>query len=93
LIFDRIGGARHAALAVVVDQEIAGEPRQPNLERAFACPEALQRLKYAQKHLLRDILSLPIRAGETETNSIHASRMKPDQVLPGCFFAAQTAFD
>jgi len=92
LIFDRFARARRPALAAVVNQKIAGEPRQLYLKRTFARAEALQRLEHAQKYFLRDVLRLAIGACEAVTDSVDALAVQAYEVLPSGFIAAQAPF-
>ena len=71
--------------AVVIDQQISGKPVQPDGERTFAGPEALQGLKNTEKNLLRQVLRLFRSSREAITHGVDAARMQADQLFPSGF--------
>jgi hypothetical protein len=52
----------------MIDQQIPGQPGQPDNEQSFAGPKASQVLEYSQEHVLREILGFRIAIGETITD-------------------------
>jgi hypothetical protein len=75
----------------MIDQQIPGQPGQPNNEQPLARPEALQVLEHPQEDVLRQILRPRIAIGETVTNRVHTPGVHPHQVFPSGFLAAQAA--
>src|ERR1039457_6399159 len=78
-----------ARAPVIIDQQIARQPRQPGCKSAFRRPERFQRPVDAQEHLLGEILRLAVLPGKTIAKPINAAGVGSDQTLPGGFVAAQ----
>ena len=93
LLFNSVGYPVLLGSAIVIYQQIPGQPAQPDRERTFACPEAPERLEYAQKHFLGKILRLALLVCKAIADRVHTPGMGFDQLFPGALFSAQAALN
>src|SRR5437867_5726582 len=93
LIFDRISEPLLPGTAVMIDQKVTAQPRQPRDERAFRRAVTLERPKHAQENVLRQILRLGVAPGEAVAQPVDPARVQPDQFLPTGRITAQAPFD
>jgi hypothetical protein len=87
-------GIRHPLLtgsAIMIDQKVTRNPGQPGAEGAFHRPECLDGFKYTQKYFLRQVLSFVSAAREPVAEPVYLPGVKPNQIFPGGFIAAQTS--
>jgi hypothetical protein len=75
----------------MIDQKVTRHPGQPRAEGAFHRPERLDGLKYTQKYFLRQVLRFVSAAREPVAEPVDLPGMKPNQIFPGGFIAAQTS--
>src|ERR1700730_2264994 len=78
-----VGGAFEAGTAEVVDEQVAGQRRNPGLEAAFEGVEAGEVLVELEEDVLGQVLGVTGRAGEAVADGIDAAMLRDDKLLPG----------
>jgi hypothetical protein len=88
----RDGLALRTNAAVIVDAEIAAHADEPCLE-VGASIERVQRLEQLDEHVLREILSLFVAAGERVRHVEDHAPVQTNDFIPGSLIAAEAALD
>ena len=91
LVFDGIRDPLLTCSAIVIDQKVTRDPRQPGAETAFGAAKGLDRLENTQENFLRQILRFLRAVRKTEAEAVHLPRVLADELLPGGFIATQAS--
>src|SRR5579862_1505785 len=83
LVIERPGQPVVMRAPIVVDEQVAGDADQPAGERRFGGTKASEGLEDTEEDVLRQVLRVGVTACEAITQAVNATRVLPDQILPG----------
>ena len=90
---ERVGGAVQPRAAEVVDQQVAGQGRDPGLEAALLGVEAGQVAVELEEDVLGQVFGVGGRAGEAVADGVDAAVLRDDELLPRLLVAGHALAD